>query len=88
MEGYDSLAYLKLDMEGSEGPILLDLVEECRRRRLCPWHVRYERLIVLKTEIGRKAAKMLVDGGYRIPIGPPVTRDCRYTSVGGADGLR
>ena len=85
MEGYDSLSYLKLDMEGSEGPILLDLVEECRRRRLCPWHVRYERLIVLKTEIGRKAAKMLVDGGYRLDH---CGRDCRYTYVGGAGGLR
>ena len=69
MEGYDSLSYLKLDMEGSEGPILLDLVEECRRRRLCPWHVRYERLIVLKTEIGRKAAKIEDARGWGLPIG-------------------
>ena len=70
MEGYDSLSYLKLDMEGSEGPILLDLVEECRRRRLCPWHVRYERLRRLagRPEGGEDAR------GWGLPIGPLWTR--------------
>lgn len=73
------LRYLKLDMEGSEAPVLFDVVDECRRRQMCPQYVRFERLTMLKTHAGKLAAHALEHAaGYRVD---QCGRDCRFSRV-------
>ena len=42
VENVTHINFVKLDMEGTEVPVLSDLMHECRHRRLCPTHLRFE----------------------------------------------
>ena len=42
VEGVETIDYLKLDMEGTEPPVLVDVIALCEQRQLCPKKLTFE----------------------------------------------